>query len=212
MTGLPIFVAGLARCGTSLCMQILHAAPVRCLGEFPAFEPDCVGVNRSTAALLGTGGFAMKIIDPQDSEWPQRFDAKIIWLKRDITQQAKSQVKMLNAFGQPVPGQAWRAIAKTLKADKWPCVEWWNRCATTPLFLSFEELLSDPLTSARRIAEFMEMPGADIQAMRECVLDRNPECRKDMAIETALCQSVEVAQKYGTSNMMAARRILAVHA
>lgn len=210
MTTLPIFVSGLARCGTSLCMQMLQAADVPCLGEFPAFEPDCVGFNRSTAALLDTRGFAMKIIDPHVSKWPHRFNAKIIWLSRNVVQQAKSQVKFINLTeNNSIPGQAWRAIAKSLKADRWKCVEWWNSCVTEPLFLSFEDLVGDPLTSSRRLAGFLDI-APDIQAMRECVLDRPIAVQKDMRIETALCRSVDVAQRYGTSRMMAARRILAV--
>jgi hypothetical protein len=214
MTELPIFVAGLARCGTSLMMQMLDAAGVPCLGDYPSFEPKCAGINRSVDALLSMQrGFAMKILDPFRDKWPERFDAKIIWLDRDTTQQAKPQVKFIgHCKGSPLPGQAWRPIAKKLKRDRFACVEWWNNCAKEPLFVSFENLLSDPLTESRRVLAYIEKPDGDIQAMRECVIPRKPECAKDMRMELSLCNADEVAERYGTSRMMAARRLYEVGA
>lgn len=202
----PIFVAGMGRCGTSLVMQILHAGGIKCLGGFPAFEPECVGFDRDTRSLISQTGVAMKILDPQLSSWPEKFDAKIIWLNRDMREQSKSQIKFLQASTNAViDSKAWRDVWKSLKIDKFKCVDWWNRCSTEPLFLSFEEVLSDPETSIRQIENFI---GVKLPNAESCVIRRSPKSRRDISLELALIRAEEVASMFGVSTYMAAKRIL----
>ena len=187
-TDLPIMVAGLGRCGSSLVMQILSAAGLPCLGEYPSFECDAVNIGRDIPKLLSMRGTAMKILDPHQSEWPVRFDAKIIWLNRDPTNQAKSQIKFLRlASGMSIPGGAWRLIRSSLKVEKMDCCKWWNHCRTEPLFVSFEDLLLKPTRECMQIAAFV---GAEYSnALPDCVLKRSPTCAKDLSIE-----SLQIAQ------------------
>ena len=204
----PIFVAGLGRCGSSLVMQMLHAAEIPCCGEFPAFEPREVGEGRDLSKLLAIPA-AMKMLDPHHDEWPESFGARIIWLDRDVREQAKSQIKFIRHVAElAVPSQAWRKIAQALRSDRIKCREWWERAATEPMILRFEDILDEPLLAARRIAEFLAIPDTRVPLMAECVLRRDAKCRPDMQIEMALMSALSVSERYGVSTMMAARRLM----
>ena len=185
MTDSPILVAGLARCGTSLVMQMLNAAGVPCLGSYPDFEPQCVSLSRDVGALLNLRNVAFKIIDPElhEPEWP-KFDAKIIWLNRDPKEQAKSQVKMVRAMGGlTIPIGAWREVKKALIEDKHKCCRWWNRCTSEPLFLSFEDLVDLPLKTAFSITKYLGIDDGKAMAMAACAIPRDSRCAPDMSIE-----------------------------
>lgn len=194
MTKFPIIVAGMGRCGSSLLMQMLSSAGVKCLGEFPAFEPDETSMSRDPASLLKMGGTAMKILGPhRDAPKWRRFDAKIIWLNRDVKEQARSQVKFLREVaGFNIPASSWRGMAASLKSDKWKCCDWWNRCNIEPLFVKFEDLILHPEQEARVISKFI---GIDNRMywpiMADCVIPRNPKCTDDMGIEMALVARAE---------------------
>jgi hypothetical protein len=214
MSGEPIFVAGLGRCGSSLVMQMLAAAGVPCLGQFPAFEPEEVNeAHRDPIALLGMASRAMKILDPHrdGDSWPNPFIAKVIWLDREFRQQAKSQVKFLREVsGIDADSRAWRRIEKSLIRERLVCGLWLARCEPEPLVLSFEEILSDPDSCASRICSFLGVIKDNAICMAESVIRRNSRCRSDMSLEMALIQAQEVAARYGVSvNVaVAAERIL----
>ena len=210
MTELPIFVAGLGRCGSSLVLQMLEAGGIPCLGPYPAFEPECVGLQRDPFELLKLRGVAAKIIDPEIHEkpWP-KFDAKIIWLNRNPKQQAKSQIKFackLSGMEIPSGRSQISLMASALKRDKFKCCEWWNRCQTEPLFLSFEELLAKPSDCAANIVDFIG--AGELGEMVNCVVARKPECASGLDMEDALMQSAIVAERFGVSKPVALRRLL----
>jgi hypothetical protein len=189
-----ILVAGLGRCGSSLTMQMLQAAGVECLGDFPAFEPEEVGFSRRPHLLMAClSGRAAKILDPHRDidQWPQRIDARVIWLDRDAREQAKSQLKFVRLMaGLDIPGQQWRAMRAGLLADRKRCQEWLDRCTPTPLVMRFEDILRSPITAAVEMASFLGLPAGSENAMAARVLQREPQCQPGLEIELKLCAEV----------------------
>ena len=45
-----VFVCGHGRCGSSMVMQMLDAGGFPCFGEYPAYEPEEVGMKHGTAS------------------------------------------------------------------------------------------------------------------------------------------------------------------
>lgn len=186
---IPILVAGLGRCGSSLVMQMIEATGVPCFGEFPAFEPREVSIDERSPQRLLEVPMAMKILSPQLSKWPLSFEAKIIWLDRDVREQAKSQVKFLQMVaGAEIGGQAWRAIAKGLGDEKALCYRWLKRSTCEPLLMTFDEIVTNRLRSARRIAAYIGQ--GDALRMSTIIRPRGVKCEPGMDIEMCLIGAV----------------------
>ena len=61
-----VLVCGLARCGTSLTMQMLQAGGMRCAGRAPAFEDfRAFAGGYSDSWMREQAGGAVKVLDPQ---------------------------------------------------------------------------------------------------------------------------------------------------
>lgn len=174
-----IVVAGLGRCGSSLTMQMLDAAGVFTVGTFPAYE-DATG-------RAGPGS-AVKWLDPHRLRAPFRDKAVVIWLDRDVIEQAKSQIKMISLlYGGIIPIDADPApMAMGLRRDRIKARRVVDRYPVLPL--TFEELVTDPLTAAGNIALWLSrwFPVLDPERMADAVLPRGVECLPDLAIEQRL--------------------------
>ena len=149
-----IIVSGLARCGTSLTMQMLRAAGMRCAGEPPAFEPP------ETNTVLGSPDAAwlrqfeaVKIIDPHHAEIPE-IDGRILWLDRNPVQQAMSQLKFLRCVaGIVAPSGSAARVRKSLIADRPKAIMAFR--GMPMLFLKFEGAIRNPEAFAESIAGFL---------------------------------------------------------
>ena len=98
-----LVVAGLGRCGTSLAMQLLDRAGYPCFGEYPSYETDETNPLCGIPAdlLQRNEGRAVKIIDPHHAAEMCGISfngCRVIYLTRDLTEQARSQIKMAAAF------------------------------------------------------------------------------------------------------------------
>lgn len=190
----PLLVCGHGRCGSSLVMKMLQAGGYPVYGEAPAFEPDDVGFDRTMRTLLPRLiGKAAKILDPQLSDWPPTFDARIIWLDRDPKQQAKSQVKFVRTLnpGISIPGGAWRAMAASLKPDTAKALAIFERAGCPVLRLRFEEIITRPAHTALRLSDFVASD-FDATAAHSVVIKRPTNCAPDLAIEMAGMAEVQV--------------------
>jgi hypothetical protein len=194
--GAVIFVSGFPRCGSSMTMQMLHAAGIKCVGAFPDFEDERMGIAAPMAgrlSLLAEGG-AIKRLEPSLVKVPPDCDFVTIWLDRDPVQQAKSQAGMIAALHglAPFGRSAVRKIASSLQRDRQAAL---TAISHRPLLLTaFEDVLSDPAREARRIADFLgPVAGSKIfdqRAMAGAVLARTPAARGDMHIEAHLLRQV----------------------
>ena len=182
-----VMVCGHGRCGSSLVMQMLHAGGYPCFGEGPGFEPEEVSFDRDPVTLLPLiDGKAAKILDPQRTEWPDLMNARVIWLDRDRTEQAKSQVKFLcQVAGIDVPQGTAKRFSQSYGPDTARAMGAFWDIGILPLRVRFESILMFRYEEARRIADHVG-GNLDIEAMAGVVIGRHPACRPDIAIELHL--------------------------
>lgn len=187
-----ILVCGLARCGTSMVMKMLHRGGLEpyCDGNFSSYEHPALGGPQDFRVWLPKlSGKVAKVLDPHHSHWPNPVGANILWLDRDTREQAKSQVKFLKAVGVPVQGQAWRNIQRGLIADRFKALDLLVSAQADLLFLRFENLLQFPLMQADRIAQFLDLPSEAASAMADVVIRRSPRCAPNLDIEVAAMEA-----------------------
>lgn len=185
MNNLPIVVAGLGRCGSSLTMQMLAAGGVPCAGRFPDFEVRGAAHYVSAAQLLQLAppGHAVKILDPH-LRLDHQARCRLILLHRNPVEQAKSIAKFTAAtIGARYNREQRRRLVSSLERD-------WVACTRTflvhqPLIVRFENLLADPRTETERIRDFLHQP-FDLAKAEAMVQARSSECRPDLAIELEL--------------------------
>ncbi len=185
-----VIVAGHARCGSSLTLQMLHAAGLRCAGRFPDFEPAELNVSRRsqlTSAFLHRYD-AVKILDPFRGPIPLA-STVVVWLDRDELQQALSQVKFIT---ETMPGTRLKPgstliIANSLLTDRSRSIA--NLSGVPRIEVSFELAIENPLEFAHRLAEFLS-PWylVDPRVMARCVRPRRSgaNCAPGMDIEAEL--------------------------
>lgn len=183
-----IIVGGLARCGTTLMMHMLHAGGVSCIGAKPAFEVDEINHRAVNLDFLARHpGHAFKLLDPHMTALPDGLDAVVIWLDRDVDEQARSQAKFVQMLaGAPRPNRAqMRRWAAGLRADRpaaLACLSRWPG-----LVMRFEDLIEAPQVSALQVAVFLAPYWRlNAGAMAAQVRPRPSTCAPDMAIELSL--------------------------
>ena len=165
----PVIVAGFGRCGSSLVMQMLHAASFPVTGEYPSFE--CEEYN--AGGQPPTAG-ASKILNI-DCNPPPGGPYRWIWLDRSPAQQAKSQAKLLRELGGIRMARSdVRAMACSYGLARRECFEIMRRIGGPVLGLSFEQLVLDPRGAAAKIGEFVGC--MEIERMARVVRKRKPEC------------------------------------
>jgi hypothetical protein len=131
---------------------------------------------------------AFKMLNPLDIKLPNIMpSAVVIWLDRDVEQQARSQAKFVHlTMGFPMATRAYlRQWAATLRHDRAPALATlrdWPR-----LYLSFEGIIRKPDTAAADIARFLSpwWGGLDTARMAAVVLPRPTDCTPGIAIEEA---------------------------
>lgn len=190
MAETTLFVTGLGRCGTTLVMNMLHAAGVPCAGTSPAFEdiplrPSHVDLDW----LRSQRGKAVKWIDPTTTRI-DRPQGCAIFLSRDPFEQANSMAKLL---GAPMNRKMRLALAHNVKADTIRA----RRMVTNKLgshhvlLLHFDKVIRTPRGTATKIARFCDahdLPFGAIEDAAAVVMDRSPRCLPDLAVEAAMLQ------------------------
>jgi hypothetical protein len=193
MTQPYIFVAGLGRCGTTMVMNMLAAGGVPCAGPPPAYETSRFGVVIDEYWLSRHRGHAIKWVDPTLNTG-EAIDppAVAIFMSRNPTEQARSQLKML---GIAMPPDPFRQFETSIRIDEYKARRVVTGiCGNNVLFLTFETALADPAGTARAIRAFLlsrGLPGPDIDKAASVVIPRGPECAPDLSIEDELIQRHE---------------------
>lgn len=186
-----VIVAGLGRCGTSLVMGMLHAAGIPCIGTPPDFEDMRTAWRIDPAWLAGRPGHAVKVLDPHRVWPPAGIDAEVIWLDRDPTEQARSQIKLVQSGGFPITAtrNRMRGLVSVIERDRRQGRKLLH--GLPMLTLTFEDILAEPLKAATAIASFLapRRPGLDADRMADQVVSRGPECQPTLAIEERLLQA-----------------------
>ena len=176
--GAPIIVvSGLPRSGTSMTMQMLHAAGVPIVtdglrepGEDNPrgyFEDERVKAlykdEEDGAWLVEARGKAIKIISFLLRDLPPSNDYRIIFMRRDLDEVLASQRKMLERRGEP-----------TDTSDRQMFALWTSHLAQVDELLSssrhiraldveYRDVVAEPRGQARRIHDFL---GQDLDVER----------------------------------------------
>jgi hypothetical protein len=195
------FVAGFGRCGTSLVMGMLAAGGLQTVGQAPIFEhPKLIERRADMRFLRRQGGKVIKWVDPISTNIVHHAIGPVLWLDRHVTEQAKSQIKLANAFGGNWPTNAAMIaeVANQLVGKRNSALS--LAAMVGPVtFLTFETLLSDPRGSAKLLREVFRPLGAlDILKASALVQARSPQCAEHKEfnrIEAMAC--LEEAMWYG---------------
>lgn len=188
-----IFVCGLARCGTSLMMQMLYRAGIPCAGDWPAFEPPAIS---PISSILDEGwlrahvGHAIKLIDPFRFSIPENIPYLVIWLDRNELEQARSQAKFVHLIGGfPMANRAHiRRIAGALVEQRKLSLK---KLAGWPrLFVRFEDLIKPSSRTPEALAKFLaaQFGTLDQSEMARAIIPRPSKCQPGIDIEIGLIE------------------------
>jgi len=172
-----IVVTGLARCGSSLMMQMIHAGgyPISC---HPGNEAISGEHNSQTETLkqIASGsanGKAVKSLDPLNFPLPPGNDYTFIWMERNYSQQADSMGKFLSALGIPVNRKGMRSLEASLPKDTDKSIKYLKRLGEVYRF-SFEDCLLKTSVVIERICDII--PGLNASIMPSVIINRGVEC------------------------------------
>lgn len=191
--GRIIAVCGLGRCGSTMTMRMLHAGgvPVFCHSTGPnsRFETPYTNMLPKTFDWLYKGGEdgrgclgkAVKILRSDKNTPPRALKYDFIYLMRNPFEQAKSQVKFIQAHFrvmnepdvheiQEIGERVMRKNIDLLRALK----EYPNQRVHV---MQFETVLADPPGEAQRLAEFLGIDDPQAAGLMAAVVEkRGPEC------------------------------------
>ena len=180
------FVAGFGRCGTSLTMAMLQAGGLPVSGSETVFENAGFSPVRTEVRWLNSQhGRIVKWVCPLSTWCPGEIEARTLWLERDPQEQARSQVKLALAFGEPItnPSAAVKACEDHIRTRTEAAVAS-AACHGPVTRLSFEQLLSDPAGSARGLARFFRDFGRlDVARAAAVVKPRSPACASGLEVD-----------------------------
>ena len=176
-----VVVSNLLRSGSSMTCQMLSAGGMAVVGSWPAFEVELPkGTQNWMKNLDRDGPIAMKLIDPHTFRPPRGPEYKVIWLDRDVFQQAKSTVKSMRKIaGMSAHKSHVADMRRMLLEMRRPALEAWKNVGADILRLRFETFLSDyprgAIDCAQRIKDFVGLD-LDVEAMASVVVNRHPKC------------------------------------
>jgi hypothetical protein len=162
-----ILVSGLPRSGTSLMMQMLHAAgvPVQCDGLRAADADNTEGyfeweviktLPKNPRVIDSARGRAIKVISLLLPALPRQHHYKIVFMQRPVEEVAASQLKMLQ---RRFPGKTHASSAKmaeTLRAHRDETLMMLRRLPNIEVLeVSYPDLVNTPAAWLPKIAKFI---------------------------------------------------------
>lgn len=170
-------IAGFGRCGTSLVLQGLAAGGMPCIGEPPSFEENLEDVAR---ALPNVYGYAFKWLDPRGPFYGSG-DVDVVWLDRDLREQARSQLKFAKLVGRMRHLPSEDVVMASLRRDRQWVMEWLQPAVR----VRFELLVRNPLAAFRKIVLATGW-SFDVNAAAGVVIKRPVRCAVGMDLELDL--------------------------
>ena len=178
--GTITIISGLPRSGTSMMMQMLHAGGVDILSDEMRtadvnnpkgyFEFEKVKkIMTDNSWLVEANGKAIKIIAPLLVHLPAKFDYKIIFMRRDMTEVMRSQQIMLGKKAEVEKNAYPIVLSEAFKKQLEKAEGWISRSPNAEvLFVDYSEVIEHPDEVAENIAEFIG-EDLDIDAMAKAV-------------------------------------------
>ena len=171
------FVCGFPRTGTSLLMQMLHAAGLNCAGRWPDFELASWVPGVGDSEVFSEHD-ALKWLEPHKAvvDAPE---CRVIATTRDLDERCKSFHKYyLNVLGEKLNRREMRRIKVGYRKEEplfWKRV---GRLSRSILVVRFESVIADPLTAARAVAGFVGQ--GEPETMARVVRERSAGCLEGM--------------------------------
>ena len=165
-------VSGFPRTGTSLMMRMLYEGGMEVFSDRQKtfFETKLVlEMPKYTDWLFQLPDCAVKILYPFIQFVPD-ITHRIIWMDRNLREQARSQRKIFKKIGEPVQ-KGYVGIAS--KVNKKIISDLVGSFRVPFIRVSFEDILRSPVTIADKINEFCGP--LDVKKMSECVVKRSPK-------------------------------------
>ena len=188
-------VSGLPRSGTSLMMMMLEAGGMPVLTDhirtadadnpkgYYEFE-RVKAIKHDQVWLKEAGGKTVKMISALLKHLPQDYAYRIIFMRREMEEILASQRQMLIRRGESTDTVSDERIAE-LSTDHLQRVATWidDQPNIDVLYVSYNEILKDPLTQARCVAEFVDID-LNVEKMSQVVdsslyRQRHRQCRGD---------------------------------
>ncbi len=162
-------VSGLPRSGTSLMMMMLEAGGMPVLTDhirtadadnpkgYYEFE-RVKAIERDQAWLKEADGKAVKMISALLKYLPRNYTYRIIFMRRAMEEILASQRQMLIRRGESTDTVSDERIAE-LSHEHLQRVATWidDQPNIDVIYVSYNKILKDPLTQARRIAKFVDI-------------------------------------------------------
>jgi len=172
-----VVVSGLPRSGTSMAMKMLEAGGLEVVTDGARtadednpkgyFEDDRVlelAKSEDKSWLRNSRGRAVKIISYLLRHLPADNNYKVLFMRRHIDEVLASQAKMLERRGEE-QGSTDDSMREFFETDLWKANYHIKRSAhIEAMDLHYREVLEDPTTHARRIADFLGTD-LDVEAM-----------------------------------------------
>ena len=172
-----VVVSGLPRSGTSMTMKMLEAGGITVVTDGARsadvdnpkgyYEDDRVldlAKDVDKTWLRDARGQAVKIISYLLRHLPEDNNYKVLFMRRQISEVLASQAKMLERRGEQ-QGAADDSMREFFEADVWKANYHIKRSAhIEALDVPYRAVLEDPVSHARRMAEFLGRD-LDIEAM-----------------------------------------------
>ncbi len=160
-------VSGLPRSGTTLMMRMIEAGGLPAVVDnirkadddnpdgYYEFEP-VKKVKQDTSWLDGAAGKVVKMVSMLLYDLPAERKYKVVFMKRDLQETLASQRVMLERKGQKPDPEEDKRLASLYEHHLWK-VEGWLKAQKNfdVLYVSYNDIMSDPPKQAKKVAEFV---------------------------------------------------------
>lgn len=173
-------VAGCPRSGTSMMMTMLAAGGIEPYCDAAAYGAsyeahEVNGLPGDHAWLERCAGKAVKLLDPHHYTPPPTYRYRVIFMTRDVHEQAKSLQRFVLAMaGIRLGVAALPKLRASLRQDTAAALEVMRRLDPGLLVLRFEDVLADPAGVAKSVA-WHAGGNLDTGAMARVVRERGPQ-------------------------------------
>ena len=163
-----IVVSGLPRSGTSMMMKMLEATNITILTDKirEADEDNIEGyyedertktLHKDNSWISDAEGKAVKVISYQLPHLPPNHHYSIIFMERKIEEVLASQRKMMDRIGEPQNDVSDKVMSSIFKKHLNEVYSWLKKQHNIKtLYVSYNETLNDPETTAEKIEKFLQ--------------------------------------------------------
>lgn len=176
-----IVVSGLPRSGTSLMMQMLVAGGMEAVTDrireaddsnphgYYEFEQVKQLEQGNVAWVDDAQAKVVKVISALVPHLPDEHNYRVVFLRRDLDEIYRSQVKMLEREGKPTDTISRDELLSLYKKHLRSVYDWINRHPTVELLeIHYKDLVTNPTPQIQRLSAFIPQP-LDEAAMHEAI-------------------------------------------